>query len=1334
MRRWTPPEDMPPLRSNSPGELELERGGSGSSSGSPRTATMRDGGGNGKDKDKRGDAEQEGAEGAEAAYTPRPVPRLMRPPPKSPLRGKADKVENSAVGNLLSWARSAAAPRSAGALSAALGLANARQEDDDEEDEDEEDEDFSELPGALALRGRPSFADSTRASIGDASVRDMDGADFRNAIQHHQRDSPHSGPSHNRDIHPQFQLQQQHSTTSTGTHTTSRSSSSPQQFGPPGFHFPARNVRQSVASSALSADTEATTATTSAVSSLLDGFGGGGRSSGGGYVGGYGGGSGGNNYGTIRTVTTEMTSEAPSMSRAEGNSIPEEVKRKRSGMEMGGNGDSNNSACGGGAGGSASTILGMSGSPGGAKAMYGLGRERKMSGAPMPDLSRVAEETDESVSSKGHHTTSRGDRDRARDRERSSAQQHHRQLQSQSPHNRAEKQSSQVHLRKGKWPDDFVDAFHAPSPSQPVPLKRTLTDNMRYGGGGEDEGRQRGTPPLSISPPRKLAIVGARRGDGDGLGPLPRRPTHRPRHSLDSSPGLLPKDALLRREASPDSTSSGSRVVLRRHSTKPGIVAGRQGAYSPLANGSDNASSPDSDGPSAAAGPTAAGATAPAPVPFPRSVPHTGTPSPQSSTGLDNMLPSDRPRLLRGRFQSDVEGSARSQARPNSYDELGARPPRSRFESMVNLGGSSAQASASDLLARDSMDGSAVRMRLIVREDGKPPTHFQLGNCIGKGQFGSVYRALNLNTGQMVAVKRIRLEGLKEEEVTTLMREVDLVKSLSHPSIVKYEGMARDDDTLNIVLEFAENGSLGQTIKAFGKLNERLVASYVVKILEGLHYLHTSDVVHCDLKAANILTTKNGNVKLSDFGVSLNLRAMEREKDVAGTPNWMAPEVIELKGASTKSDIWSLGCTVIELLTGRPPYAEISNAMTVMFRIVEDDMPPIPEDASDPLKDFLEQCFHKDPTRRPSAEELCEHAWLKNTWVALKDLRPQDSIPFLRRVSTDLHKSEVVRYLSQLDIPDSPISGSPKRLEGGKISPVARRTSAASVRPLENDFAPRDHTFVKTTFSKPVICRVCQLTVKKTAVLCSQCSLISHAKCQDNAPPTCDLRAHLLLYAQYAEKGNPASAYSNPSNEVGQQVAMSDIAFVEHNTPRTSIDSPQPPRSPAFANNIDHPPTAFKFMAAFRRSRTSLTPEPATPVVSPSSPATPPPPKDVADVPPARRRPAVLQKRSERPLSMTSDSTGLSSLRSAATAAESFSSRQNTGQRSQLSGGGRPVSDGAALDSRTRSSKITSSGRSEAPTEADRDNLGLPGSLPTNVGTRKKHKAKAASSGNCLVQ
>lgn len=105
-------------------------------------------------------------------------------------------------------------------------------------------------------------------------------------------------------------------------------------------------------------------------------------------------------------------------------------------------------------------------------------------------------------------------------------------------------------------------------------------------------------------------------------------------------------------------------------------------------------------------------------------------------------------------------------------------------------------------------------------------------------------------------------------------------------------------------------------------------------------------MVHCDLKAANILSTKTGDVKLTDFGVSLNLRMMQDELGApAGTPNWMAPEVIELKGASTKSDIWSLGCTIIELLTGRPPYAGMI-AMSALYHIVEDDHPPIPENAS----------------------------------------------------------------------------------------------------------------------------------------------------------------------------------------------------------------------------------------------------------------------------------------------------------------------------------------------------------------------------------------------------
>ncbi|KAJ7483244.1 kinase-like domain-containing protein [Mycena latifolia] len=632
----------------------------------------------------------------------------------------------------------------------------------------------------------------------------------------------------------------------------------------------------------------------------------------------------------------------------------------------------------------------------------------------------------------------------------------------------------------------------------------------------------------------------------------------------------------------------------------------------------------------------------------------------------------------------------------------------------MDLGVVSGSTSASDLLTRDSLDGSFVRQALIIREEGKPSTHFQLGNCIGRGQFGSVYRALNLNTGQMVAVKRIRLEGLKENEVATLMREVDLVQSLSHPSIVKYEGMARDQDTLSIVLEYAENGSLGQTLKAFGKLNERLVASYVVKILEGLHYLHSSNVVHCNLKAANILTTKNGNVKLSDFGVSLNLCAMEREiKDVAGTPNWMAPEVIELKGASPKSDIWSLACTVIELLTGRPPYADIANSMSVMFRIVEDDMPPLPEGCSPLLEDFLTQCFNKDPRKRPSADLLCEHQWLKKNWGVHKELRPQDSIPFLRRVSTDLQKSDAVRFPAQIDMPESPVDGD----DPISSSPPGRRVSFSS-RPMDQDISPRDHSFVKTTFSKPMVCRVCLLNVRKSAVLCEQCSLIAHSQCAVNAPPTCDLRAQLLLYSQYAEKGNPGSAYSNPLDAVNEShphpmSPVSEVAYVSH-TPRTSLDGTAPGPGPSHHGlNPATPPTAFKFMAAFKRSRSNLPPLPPKPDHASSSGSVP--PKDVAQK-------KLRKDHKDRPQSVKSNSTTANT--SIMRSGESVLSQANP----------KSLDETRSTDMQRKRSRLNSKAVASQVTATDLDAVGtrsLPGGLPPE--TRHKKRSESRSS-NCTVQ
>ncbi|EKM49713.1 uncharacterized protein PHACADRAFT_214230 [Phanerochaete carnosa HHB-10118-sp] len=253
---------------------------------------------------------------------------------------------------------------------------------------------------------------------------------------------------------------------------------------------------------------------------------------------------------------------------------------------------------------------------------------------------------------------------------------------------------------------------------------------------------------------------------------------------------------------------------------------------------------------------------------------------------------------------------------------------------------------------------------------------FQLGDSLGKGAFGQVYRALNWETGETVAVKEIQLSNIPKSEIGQIMSEINLLKNLNHPNIVKYKGYEKTPEFLYIILEFCENGSLHNICKRFGKFPETLVGVYISQVLEGLMYLHEQGVIHRDIKGANILTNKDGCVKLADFGVASNAAATAvRENEVVGSPYWMAPEVIEQSGATTASDIWSVGCTVIELLEGKPPY-HFLDPMPALFRIVQDDCPPIPEGASPVVKDFLYHCFQKDPNLRVSAKKLLKHPWM----------------------------------------------------------------------------------------------------------------------------------------------------------------------------------------------------------------------------------------------------------------------------------------------------------------------------------------------------------------------
>jgi len=254
---------------------------------------------------------------------------------------------------------------------------------------------------------------------------------------------------------------------------------------------------------------------------------------------------------------------------------------------------------------------------------------------------------------------------------------------------------------------------------------------------------------------------------------------------------------------------------------------------------------------------------------------------------------------------------------------------------------------------------------------------YRLGEELGRGAYGRVYRGLDAKNGEQVAIKQISLTRIPTGALASLVTEVELLKALNHCNVVQYLGSFRTRTDLYIIMELVENGSLAAVLKAqhFGPFPEALVGMFIHQVLQGLAYLHDQGVVHRDIKGANILTTKDGVVKLADFGVAARLGdsstgggtggkdsnasdAAGEETQPAGTPYWMAPEVIELKTVTTASDIWSVGCLAVELLTGQPPYYDLQ-PLSALYNIVQNLHPPLPTTASSSMLDFLLQCFRK---------------------------------------------------------------------------------------------------------------------------------------------------------------------------------------------------------------------------------------------------------------------------------------------------------------------------------------------------------------------------------------
>ncbi|KAF2259186.1 Pkinase-domain-containing protein [Lojkania enalia] len=270
---------------------------------------------------------------------------------------------------------------------------------------------------------------------------------------------------------------------------------------------------------------------------------------------------------------------------------------------------------------------------------------------------------------------------------------------------------------------------------------------------------------------------------------------------------------------------------------------------------------------------------------------------------------------------------------------------------------------------------ASVPTEFVVSGTIDPSTIYTKQQCIGGGSFGKVYKGMDRRNGQVVAIKIIDVENA-EDEVDDIISEISILSGMSSQYVTKYYGSYLHGSDLWIVMEFCSGGSCADLMKP-GLINENEIAIILKELLMGLSYLHDDNKLHRDIKAANILVSANGQVKLADFGVSGQLSAtMTKKNTFVGTPFWMAPEVIKQSGYDHKADIWSLGITAIEMAKGEPPYADI-HPMKVLFLIPKNPSPFLHGKFSENFKEFVDLCLKKDPRERPSAKQLLQHPFIK---------------------------------------------------------------------------------------------------------------------------------------------------------------------------------------------------------------------------------------------------------------------------------------------------------------------------------------------------------------------
>lgn len=288
----------------------------------------------------------------------------------------------------------------------------------------------------------------------------------------------------------------------------------------------------------------------------------------------------------------------------------------------------------------------------------------------------------------------------------------------------------------------------------------------------------------------------------------------------------------------------------------------------------------------------------------------------------------------------------------------------------------------------------------VIRED--PSLKYELLDELGKGSYGAVYKARDLKTSELVAIKVISLsEG--EEGYEDICGEIEMLQQCNHPNVVRYLGSYQAEEYLWIVMEYCGGGSVADLLHVTEEsLEERQIAYICGEALKGLAYLHSIYKVHRDIKGGNILLTEQGEVKLGDFGVAAQLtRTLSKRNTSIGTPHWMAPEVIQGSSYDGKVDVWSLGVSAIEMAEGLPPRYNV-HPLRVLFMILREPAPMLEDKEKWSLifHDFVAKCLTKETRLRPSATDMLKHKFINRCNGTASSMLPRIEKARLSRLET----------------------------------------------------------------------------------------------------------------------------------------------------------------------------------------------------------------------------------------------------------------------------------------------------------------------------------------------